>query len=286
MIRLGFAISLSLTMLASHPASAQQGGRVLLYKSGSSITLGYSSLTAAMTQAGASSVETSWPASLSEYRLVFLLDAAALQPQQSAALDAFAKAGGGVVLVGEPMGNGATNVNAVAQALGVSPRLKSGYSFNQCNELNSAGSSPLIAGAPTLSVSRGHVVQGGTALYASSAGAAAAVDGQVVVAGDTNSFANDGCMGCCSTSASTRAFWANLYAHLPKPKSPSPDGGPGLDGGVTTDGPVADGAAVHDAAPAGDDDGGGCALTGAPEGSGSWAWIVFLAAVLLIRRRS
>ncbi len=198
-------------------AGASLGDRALIYTQGSSISLGYGALTQALGQAGAAGVDQNgaWPASLADYRLVFLIDIAPLAADQLAMLSDFVAAGGGLVLAAEPVGNGDLPLNEVAAAVGSGASIVADQTFDGCNEVPSAAVHDLSAGADTLSVSRSMRVAGGTILYSTGGVDVLAVAGQVVVAGDANSFTDGGCLGCCSPSPSTENFWKNLWTSLP-----------------------------------------------------------------------
>jgi hypothetical protein len=267
----------SLVLLAAARDAAALGTRVLVFDRGSSITLGYGALSQELLDAGAAGVDQQWPATFDDYRLVFLLDIGGMSQTELGQLVDFVAAGGGVVLVSEPVGNGVAPLNDVATALGVNARLVDAQTLDGCNEIDvaaAAASSPLTTGAPTLSVSRSSVTQGGAVLYSAGGGVdPITFDGRVVLAGDVNMFADGGCLGCCDPSLSSHQFWRNLYASLPM----DPGGG---GGGGGADMSMGGGGGGNP-----DSGAGGCAYAGHGPRAGGLLACALSAAFLFSRRR-
>jgi hypothetical protein len=89
-------------------------------------------------------------------------------------------------------------------------------------------SGPLTIDAPTVNISRTTLVSGGTSLYQQGADVVITVENTVVLSGNSDTFLDDGCLGCCPISTETKKFWRNLFTSLPTPPvigSTDSDGG-------------------------------------------------------------
>lgn len=198
---------------SSDDAQPARGDKALIYRAGTAISLGNGDLSFALQDAGAEVLDGPWPDALADYRILFLLDIGALGDDELQALQAFAANGGGVVVSGEPASNGTYGANLVLEALGSSMRLE-GEMLSGCNSVDAVGGDPLIANTSSVSFSRGHSVSGGTALYSAGDATAIAVDGTIVAAGDSDTFLDGGCLGCCGRGEGDATFWTNLYRDL------------------------------------------------------------------------
>lgn len=250
--------------------AAALGNGALIFHAPSAITYGYRGLADTLQGAGADPVDTvsSWPSGTdlaATYRLVVVTPEGGADPAVAADLAPFVAAGGGVVIIAEH--NMATEAgNDLATALGLAARFDGGSALMGCNGLMAAVDHPLTRDAPVISVAWGGTVTGGTVLYGTSV-PMVTLEGTVVLAGDSDLFADATGLGSCSVGPDTLQFYRNLLLYLPDDSAGPPGdagadaaaGDAGIDAGATGDG--GPGATGEPCAVAGDCAGGLCAVT-------------------------
>jgi hypothetical protein len=137
-----------LIALSYSPTASALGRGVLWYEGTSYGQTFNATLQAAMLTAGATSFTdtSSWPSSLSGYRVIFvILPSANLSAAQLSDLNAFTSSGGIVVLVAEATGYytaGVGYLNNVASSLGLSSRITAGSLDAGCGQTAPVWSPP------------------------------------------------------------------------------------------------------------------------------------------------
>lgn len=197
---------------------AEAATRALIYTGNSGYTgYAYTNLSNGLRSGGAAGVDvtTSWPASMANYVVVFLMmPAAALSAAQVTDLQNLVADGGLVVLVGDNSGFSAANavLNTTASNLGVSLRLVNAAYDAGCAYPGRVASaaSPFMSGVNSLYyayVSNVTLGANSTGLIQRQSGNeyVIAYENSVVMTGDVNVF--DG----CSTYAGNTAFYQNLW---------------------------------------------------------------------------
>ncbi|MFK7930925.1 MAG: MopE-related protein [Myxococcota bacterium] len=201
-------------LLQSEVAHAQSGTEVLYFTGNGAMSWGYSDTSqveAGMTAAGATgfSKTSTWPTSLSSYRIVFIISGTtAPSTAQATALGTFQANGGRVVIVSDGSSTGFNPAgNAWAAAANTAMRFAStniggGCSSSSGADLNTADA--VLGGVTTVGWGYASSVTGGTWLVKSGSPIAAR-DTNVVLIGDGNMMAAGSC-GTSGTTANTALF--------------------------------------------------------------------------------
>ena len=212
------------------------GRDVLIYAPPSPYTYTYNRLASTLSEAGATNIDhtPSWTEGVdlsARYRLLVALMASGSGPEQGFAEDLarFINDGGGVVLI-EEHDSRTERVNQLLDGLNIAARFSSNSTRGGCSEAPASSSHPVTTNAPVVSFAWSKVTSGGTPLYGMPP--VVAVDGTVVVAGDSDLFADTVALGGCEVGADTLQFYRNLYTSLPNDSA----GGPGPSGDAGTDG--------------------------------------------------
>ena len=205
------------------PAMAQSGNRALYYTGNGAMswaTTATGTIEAQLRSAGAVAVDktSSWPSSLSTYRVVIVVGgSSAYSSSQQSAMRSFVAGGGRLVLIADSMASypyGGT-LNPVASTVGTSMRFTGsvGGGCTTTTTLNTTSATDgLNTGVGTIYWGYSAQVTGGTWLWRSGSTTITAYQrvgsGSVVMAGDGNAWQNNG----CGTSTSNARFYYNLWA--------------------------------------------------------------------------
>ncbi len=213
-----FSLTLAFLLGLTAPASAL-GTEALIYRAPTSISYSYGGLAAAFREAGATNVleADAWPTGVdfaARFKLIVVTTHEGTpDPSMLTDLAAFVAEGGGVVIIAEHDRGGDAG-NTMAEAVGASARFEFSSALRGCNGLDAApGDHPLTRDAPVASVAWGQTITGGTVLYSVDV-PMVVVEGTVVLAGDSDLFADASGLGSCSVGDPTRQFYRNLFTDL------------------------------------------------------------------------
>lgn len=208
----------ALLALCYLPTASALGRGVLWYESSSYGQVFSATHQAAMLSAGATSFTdtTSWPSSLSAYRVVFVvLPTANLSAAQLSDLNSFTSSGGIVVLVAEGTGYytaGVSYLNHAAAGLGLSSAFIGGTLDAGCGQTASrlVTTPVLTAATSSLAYAYGSSVRtggSGTSLYSRSGNVFVGREGHTILVGDGSVF-----YASCSGTSGNSTFSAAIYS--------------------------------------------------------------------------
>jgi len=212
------------------PAMAQSGNRALYYTGNGAMSWATSSTTyieSEIRAGGAVAVDkrSSWPSSLSTYRLVIVVGgSSAYSSTQRSAMRSFVRSGGRLVLIADSMASypyGGTT-NTIASTVGTSMRF-TGTSGGGCTYTSTINSSQsLMSGVSRIYWGYSAQVSGGTWLWRNGSQNIAAYQGgigsgDVVMTGDGNAWQSSGCGN--SGASYNRRFYRNLWSTICTPRT-------------------------------------------------------------------